>query len=177
MKLNPLKCAFGVNSGNILGFMEIHKGIEANPIQLKAIMDSQVPTSRKRVQQLTSRLIALRRFISHFINQLRPFFITLRGAKMVGWNEECDQDFMAIKQYLTKPPILVSPKAGVTLYLYLAVSEVLVSAALFKEDENHKQRPIVFIRKSSYESKTWYTGLEQEALALRMVAKKLRPCF
>ena len=96
---------------------------------------------------------------------------------MVGWNEECDQAFMAIKQYLTKPPILVSPKAGVTLYLYLAVSEVLVSAALFKEDENHKQRSIVFIRKSSYEAKTWYTGLEQEALALRMVAKKLRPCF
>ena len=31
MKLNPLKCAFGVNSGLFLGFMVTQRGIEANP--------------------------------------------------------------------------------------------------------------------------------------------------
>ena len=41
MKLNPLKCAFGVNLGKFLGFMVTQKGIEANHIHLKAIMDSQ----------------------------------------------------------------------------------------------------------------------------------------
>ena len=46
---------------------------------------------------------------------------------------------MAIKKYLTEPPVLANPKAGNTLYLYLAVSNVLVSAALFKENENRKQ--------------------------------------
>ena len=40
MKLNPLKCAFGVNWGKFLGFMVTHRGIEANPVQLKAVMDS-----------------------------------------------------------------------------------------------------------------------------------------
>ena len=40
MKLNLLKCAFGVSSGKFLGFMVTQRGIEANPIQLKAIMDS-----------------------------------------------------------------------------------------------------------------------------------------
>ena len=138
MKLNPLKCAFGVSSSKFLGFMVTQRGIEANPIQLKVIIDSQAPTSRKRVQQLTSRLAAVEQFISCSINQLKPFFITLRGAKMVGWNEECDQDFEKIKQYLTEPPILVSLEVGDTLYLYLAVSKALVSAAPFKEDENRK---------------------------------------
>ena len=47
MKLNPLKCAFGVSSGKFLGFMVTQKGIEANPIQLRAIMESQPPTIRK----------------------------------------------------------------------------------------------------------------------------------
>ena len=32
MKLNPLKCAFGVSSGKLLGFMVTQRGIEANPI-------------------------------------------------------------------------------------------------------------------------------------------------
>ena len=31
MKLNPLKCTFGVASGKLLGFMVNHRGIEANP--------------------------------------------------------------------------------------------------------------------------------------------------
>ena len=40
MKINPLKCAFEVSSGNFLGFMVTQRGIEANPIQLKAVMNS-----------------------------------------------------------------------------------------------------------------------------------------
>ena len=66
MKLNPLKCAFGVSSGKFLGFMVTQRGIEDNPIQLRAIIESHTPTSRKRVQQLTGRLVALERFISRF---------------------------------------------------------------------------------------------------------------
>ena len=76
MKLNPLKCAFEVSSGKFLGFT--HRGIEANPVQLKAIMDSQAPTYRKGVQQLTGRLAALGRFISCFTDRLKPFLITLK---------------------------------------------------------------------------------------------------
>ena len=49
IKLNPLKCAFGVNSGKFLGFMVTQRGIEAYAIQLRAIMESQTPTIRKRV--------------------------------------------------------------------------------------------------------------------------------
>ena len=49
MKLNPLKCAFEASSGKFLGFMVTQRGIEANPIQLKAIMESQPPTTRKGV--------------------------------------------------------------------------------------------------------------------------------
>ena len=40
MKLNPLKCGFGVNSGKFLGFMVTRMGIEANHVQLRAIMES-----------------------------------------------------------------------------------------------------------------------------------------
>ena len=64
-------------------------------------MESQTPTFRKGVQQLIGRLAALGEFISHFTDQLKPFFTTLKGAKQIGWNMECDQASMEIKQYLT----------------------------------------------------------------------------
>ena len=39
MKLNPLKCAFGVASGKFLGFMVNQRGIEANPDKIQALLD------------------------------------------------------------------------------------------------------------------------------------------
>ena len=89
-----------------------------------------------------------------FHRPIKTIFITLRGAKKDGWNEECDQAFATIKQYLTELPILASPGAGDTLYLYLAVSKAFISSALFKEDENQKQRPILFMIKSLSEVET-----------------------
>ena len=112
MKLNPLKYAFGVSAGRFLGFMVTQRGIEANLAQLKTILNSPAPSTRKGVQQLTGRLGALGRFISLFIDRLIPFFATLRGVNRTGWNEECDQALVAIKRYLVKDLVLVSPEVG-----------------------------------------------------------------
>ena len=166
----PLKCAFGVSVDRFLGFMVTQRGIKANPTQLKAILQSPAPSSKKGIQQLTGRLAALGRFISRFTDCLKPFFATLRGANRAEWNEECDKEFMAIKQYLTKPLILVSPKAGDTLYLYLAASNIVVSAALFKECGDAKLKPMFFFSKSLTDVETRYSHLERAALALRTAA-------
>ena len=177
MKLNPLKCAFGVSAGKFLGFMVTQRGIEANPLQLKAILQSPAPSSKKEIQQLTGRLEALGLFIFRFTDRLKPFFITLKGANRAEWDEECDRAFIAIKQYLTELPVLVSPGHGDTLYLYLTAYKIAVSAALFKECEDEKLRPVFFISKSLTDAETRYTHLEQVALALRTAAWKLRPYF
>ena len=177
MKLNPLKCAFEVSLGKFLGVMVTQRGIEANPIQLRAIMKYQTPTSRKGVQELTGRLAALGRFISCFTDRLKSFFTTLEEDKLTDWNMECDQAFMEIKQYLTELPILASPEASETLYLYIVVSDVSVSVALLKEDEYRKQMPIFFVSKSLSEAEVRYTRLKKGALALKVAAKKLCPCF
>ena len=101
----------------------------------------------------------------------------MRGTSRAEWNEECNQALVAIKKYLTEPPILVSPGLEDTLYLYLAASEIAVSAALFKECEDAKLRPVFFISKSLTNAETKYSHLDQAALALRTAAQKLRPYF
>ena len=98
--------------------------------------------------------MALRQFISHFTDRLKPFFTTRKGAKHTGWNIECDQAFTAIKQYLTESLILANPETSEKLYLYIDVSDVSVCTSLFKEDKYLKQRPIFFVRKSLSEAET-----------------------
>ena len=153
------------------------RGIEANPAQLQAILESPAPSSKKGVQQLTGRLAALGRFISRFTNRLKPFFVILKEANRARWNENCDRGFTRIKQYLAKPPILASSDAGETLFMYLVVSEVVVSAALFKENNDINQKLVFFVSKSLADVETKYSHLEQAALALRIAAKKLYPYF
>ena len=53
MKLNPLKCSFGVGSGKFLGFIVNSRGIEANPEKIKALIEMKSPTKIKDVQSLT----------------------------------------------------------------------------------------------------------------------------
>ena len=177
MKLNPLKCAFGVSAGRFLEFMVTQRGIEANPAQLKAILQSSIPSSKKGIKQLTGRLAALGRFISRLTDRLKPFFTTLRGANRAEWNKECDRAFIAIKKYLIEPPILVSPEAGDTLYLYIATSDIAASATLFKECGDAELRSVFFVSKSLTDAETRYSHLERAALALQTAAQKLRPYF
>ena len=49
MRLNLVKCVFGVSSGKFLGFMVSQQGIEANLEKVKAILDMTSPRSVKEV--------------------------------------------------------------------------------------------------------------------------------
>ena len=64
LRLNASKCSFDVGSGKFLGYMVIHRGIEVNPDQIKAINNLQSPRNPKEVQKLTGMAAALNRFIS-----------------------------------------------------------------------------------------------------------------
>jgi len=52
MRLNPDKCAFGVEGGKFLGFMLTHRGIEANPETCKSITEMRSPRNIKEIQRL-----------------------------------------------------------------------------------------------------------------------------
>ena len=123
MKLNPSKCAFDVSAGKFLGFMVSQRGIEVNPDQIKAVMETPPPKNKKELQRLTGKLVALGHFIARFTDELGPFFLVLWKADTTGWTNKCQRAFKKIKHYLTQPPILSSPLPGEKLYMYLAMSD------------------------------------------------------
>jgi len=52
LKMNPLKCAFGVTFGKFLGFVVLHRGSEINQVKIKAIQDMPPPKNLKELQGL-----------------------------------------------------------------------------------------------------------------------------
>ena len=135
------KCVFAVASGKFLGFIVSQRGIEANPNKVKVIIEVKSPKIVKEVQSLTGKVIALNRFVSKATDKCMPFFKVLRKAFQ--WTDECKEAFAKLNDYLTKPPLLNPSMMGEKLYLYLAVSNTIVSSTLIKEEGN-VQKPIYY---------------------------------
>ncbi|KAL0439155.1 UNVERIFIED_CONTAM: hypothetical protein Slati_2398500 [Sesamum latifolium] len=181
LKLNPAKCAFGVQGGRFLGFMVTQRGIEANPLKIKAIIDMKAPTFLNEAQRLTGRIAALSRFISKSAEKSLPFFKTLRKAKIFEWGTPCQLAFEKLKAYLARLPLLVKPhqgkpSPGEALYLYLSTAPQAVSSVLIREEDG-KQLPIYYVSKVLNGAEVRYTPIEKMILALVVTARRLRPYF
>uniref|UniRef100_A0A2N9HSY3 RNase H type-1 domain-containing protein n=1 Tax=Fagus sylvatica TaxID=28930 RepID=A0A2N9HSY3_FAGSY len=176
LKLNASKCAFGVGSGKFLGFMVTQRGIEANPDQISAILELRPPRTVREVQRLTGMAAALNRFISRAAEKCRPFFDLIKKGKNFHWGEQSDQAFERLKEYLSAAPLLSTPVNGESLYVYLAVSEHAVSAAIVREDCN-VQKPVYYTSKTLDGAESRYLPLEKLAFALVCSSKKLPHYF
>ena len=145
MKLNPSKCVFRIMAEKFLGFMVSHRGIEVNPEKVWAILELELSRTVKEVQSLNGKIVALSRFVSKSTSKCLPFFRTLR--KSFEWTDECQKAFEDLKKYLSSPPLLSPSKPGEELYLYIAVSQAVVNAALVREEEG-TQRPVYFVSRA-----------------------------
>ncbi|XP_070008523.1 uncharacterized protein [Nicotiana sylvestris] len=94
LKLNLAKCAFGVPSGKLLGFVVSRRGIELDPSKIKAIQELPPPKNKTEL---------------------------LKKNVAVKWTDECQEAFDKIKMYLSNSPVLVPPEPGRPLILYLTV--------------------------------------------------------
>ena len=81
LRLNALKCSFGVELGKFLGYMVTHWEIEVSPDQIRAVNSLQPPRNPKEVQRLTGMIAALNRFISRSVDRCRPFFLLMNKWK------------------------------------------------------------------------------------------------
>ena len=133
MKLNLSKCAFGVTAGNFLGFMVSYRGIEVNPEKVRVIIELSPPKAVKEVQSLNDKIAALNRFVSRATNKCLPFFRTLK--KSFEWTNECQQAFENLKVYLSSPPLLSPSRPGEELFLYLAISQAIISTTLVRKED------------------------------------------
>jgi hypothetical protein len=133
IKLNPAKCAFGVPSGKLLGFLVSHRGIEANLDKVKAIEEMRPPHNLKELQCFAGCMAALGRFIVRSREKPLPFFKLMKRTWKFEWTLEADKAFTELKRYLTSPPIMVAPTFRDPLLLYIAATPRTVSAVLIAE--------------------------------------------
>ncbi|KAG9458405.1 hypothetical protein H6P81_002913 [Aristolochia fimbriata] len=73
LKMNPLKCAFGVTLGKFLGFIVHHRGIEIDQSKIDAIQKMPEPKNVSELKSFKVHLAYIRRFISNLAGRCQPF--------------------------------------------------------------------------------------------------------
>ena len=90
LKMNPLKCAFGVSAGKFLGFIIHEKGIEIDPKRIEAMKKVEALACKKDLQKFLGKVNFLRRFISNLSGKIDVFtpIIRLKDEAEFTWGAE-----------------------------------------------------------------------------------------
>ena len=81
MKLNSAKCAFGVSANKFLGFMVTQRGIEVNPDQIKVVMETFPPSSKKKTTTPHWSSSCIGTLYSPFHKQAKTFFPHIKSSQ------------------------------------------------------------------------------------------------
>ncbi|XP_070036469.1 uncharacterized protein [Nicotiana tomentosiformis] len=168
--LNPAKCAFGVPAEKLLGFIVSHRGIELDPSKIKSIQDLPPPKSKKDVLSFLGCLNYIRRFLKLATVICEPIFKIMRKDIVMSWTKECQKAFDIIKEYLSKPLVLVPSEPGRRLLLYLSMLDGNFDCVLGQHDENgRKDQAINYLSKKFTPYEARYSllghGAQEQTLA------------
>jgi hypothetical protein len=136
LKMNPMKCAFGVSAGWFLGFTVHKNGIEIDPKKVESIGKLEEPACKRDVQKLLGKINCLWRFISNLARKVDSFLplLRLKHEDEFAWGAEQREAFERIKTYLTSPPVLQALRSGKDFMIYIATQDWVIGATLMQED-------------------------------------------
>ncbi|RDX67939.1 Retrovirus-related Pol polyprotein from transposon 17.6, partial [Mucuna pruriens] len=173
--LNPAKCTFKVKTGKLLGFIIDGRGIEVDPNKVKVIRNMPAPRIETEVRGFLGRVNYIARLISQLTATCSPIFKLLRKNQKMEWNQECQEAFEKVKQYLETPPILVLVVLGKPMILYLTVLEESMGCVLGQLDASGKnEQAIHYFNKNFTDCEQRYPTLERTCCALVWTVKRLR---
>ena len=95
LKMNPLKCAFGVSAGKFLGFIIHEKGIDIDPKRTEALKKVVASACNKDLQKFVGKVNYLRRFISNLSGKIDAFtpILWLKNEAEFTWGAEQQAEF------------------------------------------------------------------------------------
>jgi dsDNA-binding SOS-regulon protein len=148
--LDPKKCFSGVPGGQVLGYFISARGIEANPLKIKTVLNMEPPRNLQQVQQLAGRVAALSRFIAKLGEKALPFYQLMKKSEKFEWTKKPQDAFDNLKKVLSTSPVLVTPHDREPMLLYIATISRFVSTVLIVEcveagKVHGVQRPVYYL--------------------------------
>ena len=107
-------------------------GIEIGLKSQEAVRTMKSPTTKKELQKLIGKINFVRRFISNLSGRIEPLMglVKIKSDDEFRWGAEQQQAFDEIKEYLSKPLVLVPPQHDRPFYVYLSMGDTSIASVL-----------------------------------------------
>ena len=103
------------------------------------------PTTFRKLRSLQGKLQSICRFIAQLADKCHSFQHLLRKGVSFQWNNQCNESFQKLKDYLLNPPVLMPPILGKPFLLYISTTDTALGALLAQNDEQGRERAIYYI--------------------------------
>ncbi|XP_055605869.1 uncharacterized protein LOC129754038 [Uranotaenia lowii] len=174
LAINLEKSKFGVPELPFLGYLLSTEGLRADPEKIRAVIDYERPTTITKLRRFLGIANYYRRFISDFSGITAPLSDLLKTkSKVLGWSDEAEEAFNAIKERLVTAPILTSPNFDQEFQIQTDASDVAVAGVLTQTQEGEEKVVAYFSHKLSSAQKN-YHACEKEALAALLSIEAFR---
>lgn len=174
LTLNREKCVFCKDELKYLGYVVNSSGLLVDPDKIKAILDIPPPKNVSEVRRIIGLASWYRRFVPNFSSVISPITsLTRKNVKFL-WDQNCDNAFKTIKEYLVNAPVLSCPDFDTPFTIHCDASDFGLGAVL-TQMQNDEEHVICYLSRSLNRNERKYTTTEKECLAVLFAIEKLRP--
>ena len=130
LRMNSLKCAFGVSSGKFLGFLVHSKGIDVDSAKAITIATMKPPAIVKELKSFLGKVSCIRRFILRLASIASAFSRLLKKRQSFEWGEAQQTAFKRLQQIMMNLPTMKAAIQKKPLLPYLATNSYAIGALI-----------------------------------------------
>jgi ribonuclease HI len=132
------------------------------------------PTKKRELQQLIGKINFFRMFISNLSEQIEPFMelVKIKANEEFRWGVEQQRAFEEIKEYQSKPPVLVPLQQDRPFYVYLSLGDTSIASVVIQVHDD-KERVVFYLSRRMLDAETRYPNIEKLCLCLFFTCTKL----
>lgn len=175
LALKPSKCAFGLESVELLGYIINKDGIKMNPEKVKAIQELSVPRDVKEVRSFLGMAGYYRQCIPHYAHEAEPLTRLTQKKVKFEWGPEQQRAFETLRKLLTSDAVMAHPKTDKPYRLYTDACDYAIGAILVQTDNNGVERVVQYLSHQLAGAQRRWATIEKEAYAVVYAIEKLRP--
>ena len=173
LTLNREKCQFSRTSVKFLGHIIDQTGIRPDPDKISAIQKIKPPTCVSDVRRFLGLVNQMSKFIPNLAEITKPLRELLIKSKQWTWDRMQQSAFEAIKDRLTRSPVLAMFDPNLETVVAADASSFGLGAVLQQKQSDGEMKPVAYISRSMTATEQRYAQIEKEALAFTWACERL----